>query len=116
MKLLPFILTAAILAGMAMAEPAPAASGTQTEVVVTDDELDALTDYRKKHVVLTADELAFLTEYRKTQTAVQVEVNKPKTGWAKVWEFVGNWWFLILIGVVAGVSWLYQLLTRHTIR
>ena len=92
-----------------MAEPAPAASVTQTEVVITDDELDALTDYRKKHIIVTADELAFLTEYRKTQTAAQAEENKPKTGWAKVWELVGNWWFLILIGLVAGVSWLCQL-------
>ena len=109
MKILPFVLTAAILAGTARAEPAPAPSATQTEVVVTDDELDALTDYRKKHVLLTADELAFLTEYRKTQSAAQVEESKPKTGSAKVWEFVGNWWFLILIALGAAVSWLCQL-------
>ena len=102
MKILPFIFTAAILAGTAMAEPAPAASVTQTEVVVTDDELDALTDYRKKHVVLTADELAFLTEYRKTEAA-RVEKDRPATGWALVKEWLWGAGIILVIPAILGL-------------
>ena len=72
MKILPFILTAAILAGTAMAEPAP---GTNPPEVLTKDESAALIQShidrldRLEPVTLNQDERPFLTKYREEAAA-----------------------------------------------
>ena len=104
------LLAALFLVGTAMAEPAPgasppaASSAPRTQVVLTDDELEELTFYRATHIAVTAEELAFLIEYRKREqarlTKYHTKPDKPVSLFRKVMEFVGNWWFLILV-----VSW-----------
>ena len=85
------------------------------QVVLTEDEKDALATYRQERVTLTTDEIAFLAEYRKKEAAdaakekMEHALKKEQDDkssdafWSWVW-WVASWvWWAVkwlLLGVV----------------
>src|SRR5687768_6335340 len=90
MSTLPSLCLAVALSGTTLAAVDPAPTPLIGSVVVTEDEYEALSEYRRTHVTLTPDEVAFLTDYRNRQAvaaeaaAAKEEAREPKTTWTKV--------------------------------